>query len=520
MWRKQSLRMQALHVSGSTLFSRFLGLIREYLMIQCLGASALSDIFITAYKIPNSLRKIFAEGALSAAFVPTLIATTRKDGIRASNTLMSVSLLFFETIVLLLCVFVMCKTEWILRLVAGGFSHEKIVQAIPYVRFLMPFIFFVSSSALFAGALQSVGHFFIPAFSPILLNVFFIAGLFACWLANMPIIYICLFILAGGAVQLLLHVFMYLSLNFSFSLSDPHGWSSLRSVLGKFVVCLLGVSVMEVGLFIDTSFASYLPDGSISLLYYANRFMSIPLGVFAVTISTILLPHFSDIAYQSPKRISFYVFEATKVVLFITLPVALMLGFLSQKIFYSIHLVSSISPQQVVQASAILYAFLIGLPFFSLNKILLNVFYAFHITTAPTIISVASIATNVLLNWMLMSAFQATGLALATSISLGFLTTICFVFGLQRLLAVSFYPRRFAHFICAITVQMVCILGGWYGIYYLIGMMITFFCSEAFALFMLNGLGIWLWVSPLCACAFGSLFLTRSLFKIPVYFLE
>ena len=150
---KRSIIRKTMQVGGSTLMSRVLGIIREVLMVRYLGAGAMADAFITAWKIPNSLRKIFAEGALSAAFTPTMVKLIKEDKKDAANGLMSLGFLFFEGIVLALCTIVIITAPTVVWLMAPGFSPEQVARTVPFLRILMPFIFFISISALLAGAL-------------------------------------------------------------------------------------------------------------------------------------------------------------------------------------------------------------------------------------------------------------------------------------------------------------------------------------------------------------------------------
>ena len=205
MFTRRSIIQKTLQVGKFTLLSRMLGLAREILLVRFLGASALSDAFITAFKVPNFFRKIFAEGALSAAFVPTLVQRVRKEGRAAVSGMIMLGFLIFEGMVLLLCAAIMWYAYFFVGLIAPGFSQEQIVSAALYLRIMMPFLFFISTSALLAGALQSVGHFLVPALGPALFNVVCITGLVVCLKFGLPVEWLCWFILAGGFVQTLVN---------------------------------------------------------------------------------------------------------------------------------------------------------------------------------------------------------------------------------------------------------------------------------------------------------------------------
>ncbi len=515
---KKSIIKKTIEVGGLTFLSRLLGIIRVFLVIKYLGASAISDAFLTAYKIPNSLRKIFAEGALSAAFIPTLVHIVHKKDQSEANKLMSLAFLLFEGAVLVLCALFIIKAETVITLIAPGFSIEQIQRTAPLLKIVMPFIFFLSSSALLAGALQAVGHFFVPAFSPVMLNIVFIASLITCISLSLPVEYLCFFILFGGLLQLIMHIVAYIKLNFAFEAIDEQAWNNTKIVLLKFFPCLVSMSVMEVGLFIDTSFASYLPHGSISLVHYANRFMGIPLGVFAVAFSTILLPHFSRVSTYAPKRLHFYVLESTKFVFWVTVPVMLIMGFFAEKIFYTIFLSKNFSLEQVMEAQTILIAFLLGLFFFSLNKILLNIYYALHVTWIPMIISIIATLINIGMNMLLMRVWQTTGLALATTIS-GIAQTILSLYFLHSYFNFQLYLGNLLLFILRYITQLFVILSPFLILYYIITSYIVQL-PEGLVHFFLFSFGFWLWVGPLCCLVFLLLFLLRNVFSIRLYFLD
>lgn len=519
MLSKKNIIQKTLQVGGSTLISRFFGIIRELLMVRYLGASALSDAFLTAFKIPNSLRKIFAEGALSSAFIPTIVQAMRSKGPHAVSALMTLGVLIFEGIVLLLCALTMAYAPSVLWFIAPGFSESQIQNAVPYLHILMPFIFFLSSSALIAGALQAVGHFFIPAFAPVLINLIFIIGLLICLYAHLPVTALCWFILFAGFVQLLIHVIVYLKLQFHFAIPNKHELKTFGNVLIKFALCLPSVSMMEIALFIDTSFASYLAPGSMSLLYYANRFMGIPLGIFPVALSTILLPHFSRISAYAPKRLSFYLFESTKLIIWITLPVTLFMSFFAHDLFRILFLSKQFTQSQAYEASSILIMFLFGLFFFSLNKIILNVFYALHNTWSPALVSAFATLANAFLNYCFINSLQAVGLALATTLS-GLIQTVLFWGVLHYYFNFRLYGRQLLLFFAKTIIQLLAVFGLFTAVYYGIRYAIVLACSSSIAYALLHSILFWTWVCPLLIITMIVLWYSRSLFAISLYFLD
>jgi len=518
MLSKRSIITKTIQVGGTTFLSRMLGVVREVLLVHYLGAGALSDAFITAFKIPNSLRKIFAEGALTASFIPTLVGIVRSGHRHEVNRLIALAFLLFEGAVLIICALSMIFARFVIVCMAPGFSVEQVERTVPLLQIVMPFIFFISTSALIAGALQSVGHFFVPAFSPVFLNVVFITSLIICITNAFPVQYFCWFILLGGLLQCILHIIAYYGLQFAFERPDEKAWHHMKTILIKFVPSLIGMSILEISLIVDSWFASFLPAGSISLLHYGSRFLGIPLGIFAVALSTILLPHFSRVTLYAPKRLSFYLLETTKLIFWATIPVALMMGFFAEKIFHTIFLSQKFSLEQVVEAQHILIALLIGLSFFSLNKILVNVYYALHVTWVPMVVSFVGTLFNITLNYLFMGVLQATGLALATTIS-GIIQTALFIVFLVKVFNFRVYSSNIALFLVRYVVQLVCTFFPFWLLYGYITKVIVQL-PDFWSHFLLYSIGFWLWVGPLCLAAVAILFITRRLFGLTIYFVE
>ena len=349
------------------------------------------------------------------------------------------------------------------------------------------------------------------------LNVVFISALLVCLKFGLPVEWLCGFILVGGFIQLSMHVVAYLSFNFGFSLNPWGQWKQFKKVLIKFAICLPSVSAEEIGLFVDTSFGSFLPVGSISLIYYANRFMGIPLGVFATAFSTILLPHFSRVGSYAPKRLSFYLLEATKFVLWVMIPVGLVMGLFSEKIFYTLFLGKKFTLIQVQEAGHILVAFLIGLGFSALNKVLRNVYYALHETRIPGFIAIGATAVNIVLNWLFITSFQAVGIALATSLAAGIQTLFLFYF-LHRSFSFKLYILNLLKFLGFYLLQIVICSVPFLVVYYGVENILAL-SNSSLALWFLHGVGFWVWIAPLCSLFALVLYTSRRMCKVDIYFL-
>lgn len=549
---RQAIRKKTIEIASSTMISRVLGMIREVLMANYLGAGVIADAFITAFKIPNSLRKIFAEGALSAALVPTFVTIGQKDNKEAVSSLMTLSVIIFQGALALLCLLIFFKAETVIRIIVPGWycvaqpqssfvffgipfvdqsigacinflspaqANPQAVYAITFLRILISFILFLSVSALLASALQSIHQFFVPAFGQVLINIIFIAGIIFCLFYKLPVTYLCYFILASGIAQLLWHLSAYFKAGFTFGAITKQSVQSMKHVLGKFIPCLLSMSVMELLLFVSTSVASFLPSGSISLIYYANRFMGIPLGVFSRAFSTVLFPYFAKVGSYAHKRLSFFLFEAAKLIFWVMVPATLLFAFVSEKLFITLFLSEKFTMANVQEASIILKVFISGLFFFSLNHILLNLYYALHETRIPLFISTLVILVDVLISYFyLMPLFGAAGIAMAT-VLVSIMQTVFFALGLHFFFGFTFYWQQFFSFVGKSITQCALVSTLFVGIYYAFTSVLQLLVPSV-ADWLLNSIAFWGWFVHLSILFFGTLFATRRFFAIRLYFLD
>lgn len=519
---KKAILKKTVLVSISLLMSKFLGVIRDVIQIRYMGVGALSDAFNIAFKIPQLLRKIFAEGALSAAFIPTIVRVMKQDSEQQASKLVSAMYILFGALILGLCILVSLFPETVIDLCAPGFKSKalELQTATRLIQILIYFVFFIFISALLAGALQAKMHFAVPSWGPALLNIFYIGGLLICLHFGLSVDNFAYFVLLGGLVQALLFLFMYFKLNFTFVWPDRKTATYVKEVLYKFLPCVLSVSVVEINLFIDNRFASSLPTGSATLLNLSSRFMTITLGAFAVAFSSILLSHFSRISRYAPKRLSFYLLESTQFILWITVPVALLMSFFSYDIFYTIfyRIAKNFTLEQVEEAASLLVAFLPGLFFFSFNKMVLSIYYSLHETKLSTIITCIGTVTNVLLNRVLMPHYGAWGIAVATSLA-AVLQAILFVIVLKQKFGFVLYHKRFMRFFIVYLAQLT-LFGVIFLILYKLGVQFVKLYMPGSADFLLYNIGLWLWVGPLCLILCGFLYMMRNKYGMKLYFLD
>jgi len=511
---KKSILKKTAQVGALTLLSRLLGIVREFLLTRFLGVGAVSDAFIAAFKLPNFFRHVFAEGALSASFVPVFIKTVKEGNRKEANGLMTISFLFFEGLVLALYLFVLLKTNWVLMILAPGFSAEQAAYAIPFLRILFSFLFFISSSALLGGALHSINHFFTPAFGTPLWNLIYVGTLILCVTFKLPVTFLCAGIIFGAFVQFCLHLIMFFRFNFSFGRIDAGVRALFGAILAKFLPCLLGVSIVELNLFIGTSIASFLPEGSTTLLYLASRFMNIPLGMFAAAFSNVMLTHFSRLVLYAPRRLNFYMLEVAKFVTWIIVPIMLFLMIVAFPLFGFL-LASKAMPGQVNQGGIILIFYSSGLIFSCFNKIVLSMFYALKDTKATTIAAAACALVNIAGDVTSLWLGGSYGIAFANTLASACMTGLCILF-LYKRHGIVFYGGAYAQFLWRFMLQLffVCLTVA------SLGLILYQFLSYSGHVFLFQGKWFLCVATMGLGLVMGLMFLTKQRFGLNIYFLE
>lgn len=513
---KKGILKKVAQFGAATFLSRIFGIIREMLFARVLGVGAISDAFIVAFKIPSFLRRIFAEGSLSAAFVPIFVRKIKKGNLKLANSLFSSTFLFFESVVFILIALVTIFPRYIFYLAAPGFNETQLSFAIPFLRILFPMLFFYSSSALFAGALNSVNHVLIPAVSPVIMNIVLIVFLLGAKFLDFTLTTVCYGVLLSGLIIFLMHLFTFLNFSFRFEKPVKETNNDLKQILSKFLPSLLGVSILEINLFADTAIASFLKAGNASMMHYAGRFMNMPIGIFAVGFATIILPHFSRYASYAPKRLKFQIFESTKLITWLTLPAMLFLMFVSKEIFTILMFGKVTTVQNAMIAKNLLIIYLTALIFYCLNKVLVNVFYARNNTITPTIALAISSIVNIVLNIVGMIYFGAFGIAASTAIS-GVILTILYFILLNKKYDYKFYYARYFSFLSRYLLQLIfasVIFGLLYKSIFYVLSFTTYFD------FFKNSYGYWSIVFPLIGIVSLFIYKTIKLFGIKLYFLS
>ncbi len=423
-----SLIKSASIVSLLTLASRVTGLARELLMAALFGASAMTDAFNAAFRIPNLLRRLFAEGAFSQAFVPVLAATRAQEGEEATRRLIDKVATLLSLALLLTCIVGVAAAPVLVWLMASGLqqSPRGFEAAVFMTRWMFPYIAFMSLVALSAGILNTWRRFAVPAATPVLLNLAMIAAAWwgAPWLQARgiePIYAMAAGVMVGGVLQLAVQIPALHRLQLLPRLNwRPSAWaeawadSGTRRIAALMLPALLGVSVAQVSLLINTQIASHLATGSVSWLTYADRLMEFPTALLGVALGVVLLPQLAAArAADQPEKYSAMLDWGLRWVLTLGLPCAVALLLFSEPLVASLYHYGAFTDRDVTMTTRALMGYGLGLLGLVAIKVLAPGFYANQDIRTPVKIAVVVLVLTQLLNLVLVPFFAHAGLALA-----------------------------------------------------------------------------------------------------------
>lgn len=403
--------------------SRILGLVREQVFAGLFGAGMVYDAFVVAFRIPNLLRDLFAEGALSAAFVTVFSSyekqRTREETWRLASNVLNFILLLLSLITLLTIVF----AEEIVSVLAPDFAamSGKVALTVLLTRIMAPFLVFISLAALVMGILNTKGRFFVPAMASTFFNLGSIVGGTALALilpsfGQPAIVGMAIGTLIGGLLQLGIQLPALFSTGFSyrwvFDLSDP----GLRRILLLMIPAVIGMSATQITLFINTNFAASCGEGAVSWLYYAFRLVQLPIGIFGVALSIATLPILArQAADKNLVAMKETMVSSLTMVFALTIPASVGLILLSQPIIRLIYQHGAFTAADTLATAQALSFYALGLLAYSANKVLVPAFYALDKTKIPVIASFLAIAVNVVIVIITIETYQHRAIALATS---------------------------------------------------------------------------------------------------------
>ncbi|WP_256470548.1 murein biosynthesis integral membrane protein MurJ [Alkalimarinus coralli] len=422
-------------VGSMTMLSRILGLVRDIVIARYFGAGAGADAFFVAFKIPNFLRRLFAEGAFSQAFVPVLSEYRTNHTLRDVRTLINSVAGVLGMVLLVVTLLAVAGAPVLTAVFAPGFigDEEKFSLASDMLRLTFPYLLLISLTAFAGSILNSYGRFAVPAFTPVLLNLCLISS--AIWLSPLfehPIIAMAWGVLVAGMLQLFFQFPFLLRLGLLPRPKLDYRHEGVIRIMRLMLPALFGVSVSQINLLLDTVLASFLKTGSVSWLYYSDRLSELPLGVFGVAIATVILPSLS----RKHTRDSSDAFAATldwalRVVLLIGFPAATALLLLAEPLLATLFYHGELTEVDVAMSTLSLRAYASGLMAFMLVKVLAPGYFSRQDTKTPVKIGVIAMVVNMVFNLILIWPLAHTGLALATALS-AWLNAYLLYRGLQK----------------------------------------------------------------------------------------
>ena len=408
----------------ATSLSRVAGLVRDMVVASLFGAGFGTDAFFMAFTIPNLLRRFFAEGSLTAAFVPTFSAVYHKEGEEEARRVAAICWTALTLVMVGVVILGILCSPLVVRIIGYGFGSVagKLALTDTLNRLMFPYILFASLLALLTGVLNVYGHYFLPALSPLFLNLAMI--LCALLLASqfqVPIMALAVGVLVGGLLQLLLLFPMIrrykLSLRPDFHFRHP----AVRRVARLMVPGLFGVAIYQINVIVTRLLASFLPQGSVSYLYYGQRLFEFPQGIFIVSLAQAVLPAMSrQVALGDREGLKESLRFALVLLSLVILPAVVGLLLCATPIFSLFFMGGAFSFHDVQQTALALSAYAPGLLFVGISRVVVPTFYAMQDTRTPVWISLWTLLANAGLGLALMGPLKHTGLALALTLSAAF----------------------------------------------------------------------------------------------------
>lgn len=408
-------------VGAATLLSRILGFLRDAVIAWYFGAGQYSDAFIAAFRIPNLLRKLLGEGSISNAFVPVLTDYLAIDGRKEAFRLARSALWVLSIILVVISLIGILLSPLIVKIIAPGFidAPDKLALTITLTRIMFPYIFFIGLVALCMGILNVFGHFAAPALAPVLLNLAIILSVFfLCPHLNTPVLGLAIGVMIGGILQLILQLPVMARQGFNFWQKTKIWHPGLKKMSRLMPPVILGGAVYQINVLVGTLLASFLPEGSVAVLYFADRLVQFPLGIFAIAAATAVLPSLSrQAALNDLSALKDTFGYAVRLTLFLTIPSMLGLIVLRVPIITMLFQRGEFSPQATLLTAQALLYYAIGLWAFSAVRIVAATFFALKDTRTPMVMATVSILANIGLGIVLMKPLAHAGLALATSLA-------------------------------------------------------------------------------------------------------
>ncbi len=421
MEKRQRLLKSAGTVGLVTALSRVFGYVRDAALAWALGATLSMDVFTVAYRLVNLFRRLVAEGAMSAAFVPVFVQYRQEH---TQEELWNFARKFFYTLALTTSTIVLVEIIFapiIVRVMAPGFIGVpgKLELTILLTRLMAPYLVFVALTALAIGVLNAFGYFAVPAFGPVFFNVAVIAAIFSStYLTPNPVVGIAIGVVMGGILQFASQIPLLSEIGMRFKVGFSFHHPAIRKVGILLAPSIFGIGIVQINVLVDSLMASLLREGSVSQIYYADRVMELVLGIFVVSLTTVILPEMSQSAAEKNiGELKGTLLFSLRAVSFIAIPASIGLFLLSDPIVHILFERGRFLSIDTERTAVALAYYALGLYFTAAIRILVSAFYAVQDTKTPVKIAFVSLIVNAILDWILMHPLKQGGLALSTSIT-------------------------------------------------------------------------------------------------------
>lgn len=437
MEEKHHIARAAGLMSIATFISRILGYLKDMIIANYFGATGASDTFFVAFRIPNLLRELFAEGSMSSAFIPVLTEYQTKKGIEEAKRLVRVTFTFILTFLGLICIAGIVFTPIIVVLIAPGFLDDpgKFSLTVVLTRIMFPFLLFISFAALIMGSLNTRRVFFIPALAPAMLNItIIISVLLLASRIEQPVIAIAVGVVCGGLLQLAFQLPSFYKQKYSLKIDFNFRHQGLKKMSVLILPATMGMAVAQINIFISTILGTYLPEGSITYLYYSMRLVQFPIGIFGVAMGMAVLPTLSEhVAKGELDRLCDDLSFSMRLLFFITIPAMTGLIFLREPIVNVLFQRGRFDyPATLGTAQALLF-YSVGIWAIVGVRVMTASFYSMQDTKTPVKIAILALVMNVILSITLMNPLKHSGLALANSLASSLNFTLLFLFLKRKL---------------------------------------------------------------------------------------
>lgn len=451
-------------MSAATFISRILGYVKDMILAVFFGATGLSDTFFAAFRIPNLLRELFAEGSMSSAFIPVLTEYRQKQGEEEARRLVRTTFSFIIVVVGVICLAGILFSPAIVSVIAPGFlaSAEKFSMAVLLTRVMFPFLLFISLASLVMGALNTKRVFFIPTLAPAMLNITIILVVVCCArYFSQPILAVAIGVTMGGLVQFLFQLPAFYHNGYRLGFTPAFGHPGLKKMAILLIPATMALAVNQINIIVSNILASYLPEGSITYLYYSMRLIQFPIGIFGVAMGMAVLPALSEHAVRGElDRLREDFSFALRLLFFIAVPSMAGLIALREPIVNLLFQRGQFDHAATIGTAQALLYYSLGIWSVVGVRVVTSTFYAMQDTKTPVKIAVIGMLSNLAFSLFLMGPMKHAGLALANAIASMVNFVLLFYFLRRRLQRID--ARRIAGSLAKISIASIAMgIVGW-----------------------------------------------------------